>query len=414
MSATFDESTLPTRRVRSVRRNYPKMVQSRFDEQHLYPEHWKQVPLKRILRVRSGDMVAATDETAEGNPIYGGNGIRGYTSLSNARGPMVLIGRVGAKCGCVHLAQEERFWASEHALRVFPTVDIDLRYLAFLLGAIDFNRFATRTAQPLINGQTVETHGVALPPLEEQRAIAAFLDRETAKIDELIEKKESLAALLREQKRAETTRCVHFGIGCSPTNTKESGIPWIGRIPSGWKVAKFKRIAFFQEGPGLRNWQFTDAGIRVICVTNITEQGIDFSGYEKFVSEDEYQSTYRHFTVQPGDLLLSSSGNSWGKVASFDSAEMAILNTSTIRINEHPSRQITNRFLKWILQAETTREQLHVMMTGACQPNFGPSHLAKVYVAVPSIAEQAAIASHLESVARKHDQLIRVFSGICG
>ena len=51
---------------------------------------------------------------------------------------------------------------------------------------------------------------------------------------------------------------------------KDSGIEWIGEIPEGWDKTKFSRIAFYQEGPGLRNWQFTDNGIRVICVTNIT------------------------------------------------------------------------------------------------------------------------------------------------
>ncbi len=63
---------------------------------------------------------------------------------------------------------------------------------------------------------------------------------------------------------------------------KPSGIEWLGEIPEHWEIAKFKRCAFFQEGPGLRNWQFSDSGVRVICVTNITEGGIDFSNYQKF------------------------------------------------------------------------------------------------------------------------------------
>jgi type I restriction enzyme S subunit len=85
---------------------------------------------------------------------------------------------------------------------------------------------------------------------------------------------------------------------------RPSGIEWLGEIPEHWEVRKFKSCAWFQEGPGLRNWQFTDGGVRVICVTNITESGIDFSIYQKYISEEEYESGYKRFTVQKGDLLL--------------------------------------------------------------------------------------------------------------
>ncbi len=94
---------------------------------------------------------------------------------------------------------------------------------------------------------------------------------------------------------------------------KDSGVEWLGQVPTTWFVKKLGLAAFMQEGPGLRNWQFTDEGTRVICVTNITENGIDFSRLEKFISTDEYRSFYSHFTVQTGDVLVSSSGNSGAK-----------------------------------------------------------------------------------------------------
>lgn len=178
-------------------------------------------------------------------------------------------------------------------------------------------------------------------------------------------------------------------------------------VPCGWSVQKFKRVAFFQEGPGLRNWQFTDDGVRVICVTNITESGIDFGDYTKFISEEEYRGQYRHFTVQDGDLLLSSSGNSWGKVAEFRSDGIpTILNTSTIRVNELASKPLSRGFIKWILQTTPVREQLRLAMTGACQPNFGPSHLAELRVPVPPHDVQEAIAAKLESSVEALDGLI--------
>lgn len=187
---------------------------------------------------------------------------------------------------------------------------------------------------------------------------------------------------------------------------KDSGVEWLGEIPEGWDRDVFSRNAFYQEGPGLRNWQFTDEGIRVICVTNITDKGIDFSQYEKFISAEEYNNHYSHFTVQNGDLLLSSSGNSWGKIAEYSSAEKVILNTSTIRINETQIRALIRSFLKFILQSDSTREQLLLLMTGSCQPNFGPSHLSKLLIPIPNIPEQTAIASFLDRETTRIDALI--------
>src|SRR4051812_39591207 len=92
---------------------------------------------------------------------------------------------------------------------------------------------------------------------------------------------------------------------------KESGVPWIGKIPSSWTINKFSRVAFFQEGPGLRNWQFTDEGVKVICVTNIVPPRISFDKYVKHISVEEYNNLYKHFTVAKGDILLASSGASW-------------------------------------------------------------------------------------------------------
>ena len=187
---------------------------------------------------------------------------------------------------------------------------------------------------------------------------------------------------------------------------KDSGIEWLGEIPERWSTIKFKKVAFYQEGPGLRNWQFTDNGVRVICVTNITEYGIDFSNYEKFISQDEYEEGYRRFTVRSGDLLLSSSGNSWGKIAEYSDSEKVILNTSTIRINELKGKKLAKGFIKWMLQSRSSREQLGLMMTGACQPNFGPSHLSNLIVTLPPMEDQRPITKYLDRKTKHIDTLI--------
>ena len=231
---------------------------------------------------------------------------------------------------------------------------------------------------------------VGFPPLAEQTRIAAFLDRETAKIDGLVAEQQRLIDLLKEKRQAVISLAVTKGLNPAAP-MKPSGIEWLGDVPAHWTVNKLGRAVFMQEGPGLRTWQFTDEGTRVICVTNITENGIDFSLLQKFISTEEYNSSYHHFTVNSGDVLLSSSGNSWGKVAIYNGEEAVILNTSTIRLNESKGVPLTRDFIALILQSVSVREQLELAMTGSCQPNFGPSHLNRLMVAIPERAEQVLI-----------------------
>jgi type I restriction enzyme S subunit len=186
---------------------------------------------------------------------------------------------------------------------------------------------------------------------------------------------------------------------------KSSGVDLIGDVPTNWIVTKFNRYVFFQEGPGLRTFQFTDEGTKVICVTNITEKGIDFT-YKKFISNYEYLEKYQHFTVNKGDLLLSSSGNSWGKVSEYLEDEKVMLNTSTIRLNTLDSSRMNKVLIKYILKSEFVRTQLDILMTGSCQPNFGPSHLNQLIIPIPPIHEQHQIVQFLDKKTELIDKLI--------
>ncbi len=188
---------------------------------------------------------------------------------------------------------------------------------------------------------------------------------------------------------------------------KDSGIEWIGEIPEHWILDKFSRVSFFQEGPGLRQWQFTDDGVKVICVTNIVPPKIDFSIYRKHISKEEYESSYRHFTVNNGDILIASSGASWGKVSEYLDDEVVILNTSTIRLNTNQSETLIKGFIKWLIQCAYISEHLTLLLTGSCQPNFGPSHLKQLFCVYPkNKKEQTAIANYLNIKTAEIDQTI--------
>lgn len=152
--------------------------------------------------MRAGDAITVDAiEQAGEYAVYGANGVRGFTSRRTHVGTHVLIGRQGALCGNVHLVNGE-FWASEHAIVATPLANVDERWLAALLRVMNLGQYSTSAAQPGIGvGQIAPLH-VYVPPPDEQRAIADYLDDETAQIDALVAKQGEFIQLLRERRSA--------------------------------------------------------------------------------------------------------------------------------------------------------------------------------------------------------------------
>jgi len=166
------------------------------------PSHWIVRSMKRYASFRSGDAITATDIDEIGEyPVYGGNGLRGYTKNYSHEGEFVLIGRQGALCGNINYARG-RFWASEHAVVATPICQYSTVYFGEMLRAMNLNQYSFTAAQPGLAVEYIQNLKVPTPPLEEQREIAAFLDRQTEKIDRLIATTRRHIERLRERRSA--------------------------------------------------------------------------------------------------------------------------------------------------------------------------------------------------------------------
>ena len=164
--------------------------------------------VQAITTINSGDAIEASEIDQSGEyPVYGGNGVRGFTHRFNQTESRVLIGRQGALCGNVHIACAP-FWASEHALVLTPHRKTDIRWLAYTLDDQGLGALSMSAAQPGITASGVGRQKIPLPPLDEQRRIADYLDAETAKIDAMIAKAGELRALLDERRSALITATV--------------------------------------------------------------------------------------------------------------------------------------------------------------------------------------------------------------
>lgn len=170
----------------------------------------------------------------------------------------------------------------------------------------------------------------------------------------------------------------------------------MSQLPDGWKNTKFPDAVWFQEGPGLRKWQFTTEGIKVINVTNLVDGNLDLTKTDRHLSWLEFQERYQHFAIDADDIVMASSGNSYGKIAVVREQNLPlVMNTSVIRFK--PRKGIEYGFLKHFLTSTGFRQQIDLLITGGAQPNFGPVHLRQIVIPLPPLAEQRKIAEILST-----------------
>lgn len=171
----------------------------------------------------------------------------------------------------------------------------------------------------------------------------------------------------------------------------------VGVIPEEWDVKLLPKISWFQEGPGLRNWQFTKIGIKVINVTNLEDGFLNLERTDRHISVSEFNKMYKHFEVDAGDIVMASSGNSYSKIALVRPQDLPlVMNTSVIRFK---ALEAVDYGFLWILLASPLfKNQIDLMITGGAQPNFGPYQLKRINFPIPSLSEQCAIAKTLSDV----------------
>jgi type I restriction enzyme S subunit len=225
-----------------------------------------------------------------------------------------------------------------------------------------------------ISPNKVKSIKVAVPTLPEQISIAKALsdaDEMIAGLQKLIAKKKLI---------------------------KQGAMQELLKPKKGWEVKKLNDVCWFQEGPGLRNWQFTKSGMKVINVTNLENGVLNLERTTRHISLDEFHKMYEHFEINEHDILVASSGNSYGKVAVVRKQDLPlVMNTSVIRFK--PLKNLDYKFLLIFLKSQQFKKQIDLLITGGAQPNFGPVHLNKTLINLPiQITEQNRIATILSDM----------------
>jgi type I restriction enzyme S subunit len=298
-----------------------------------------------------------------------------------------------------------------HLAMIRPALDVvDGEYLfrAFSACRINdqFRVAATGITRYGLGKHWLEDSVFLVPPLPEQRAIAAFLDRETAKIDTLIRRQERLIELLEEKRAALISHAVTKGLD-PDVSTKDSGIPWIGRIPEHWNIIQVRHVAqSLQTGPfgsQLHSSEYISNGIPVVNPAHM-EDGHIKPDWEVTV-DDGTLERLKHHKLQVGDIVFARRGD-LGRCALVTAKEAGWLcGTGGLRMRPvgdwvHPP------FLNRMLSTRGIAEWLALRSVGSTMDNINTSILSRLPLPIPPLPEQRAIAAFLDRETSNLDKLV--------
>lgn len=360
------------------------------------PEGWEFSKIKYHCTMKSGDNITALDISDNGEyPVYGGNGLRGFYKIYNKNGNHILIGRQGALAGNVHLVNG-KFWATDHAVIVTLKNDVFINYFFRMLESMNLNQYAFDTAaQPGLSVSRIMNLNIVLPNLKEQHRIADFLGSKCSEIDTLIEHLRARMESAKEYKKAVITEAVTKGLD-KDAKMNDSGVEWIGEIPDGWKVVRFKHIAsiksnLVQPDKYMKYPQIAPDNIekdtgRLLSHQTVEESGV-ISGNHLF-----YRGQILYSKIRPNLNKLT--------VAPFDglcSADMYPIES-----------KLPTLFMVYSMLSTYFVSQVSLIIQDRVKmPKINQEELGEIKVAVPSQQEMLTIADYLDSKCSEIDALLQ-------
>jgi type I restriction enzyme S subunit len=172
------------------------------------PKSWERKRLKDIVNLKSGNGITSESIFPEGDyPVYGGNGLRGYTFEYTHEGYFPLIGRQGALCGNINYA-EGKFFASEHAVVARPRRKVDIFWIGEFMRMMNLNQYSNAAAQPGLAVERVKNLYIPVPDYEEQVELALYLKEYKGKIDKHLDLLKSQLEIVIDFKKSFIHECV--------------------------------------------------------------------------------------------------------------------------------------------------------------------------------------------------------------
>ncbi|MDE8651484.1 restriction endonuclease subunit S [Novosphingobium album (ex Liu et al. 2023)] len=390
------------------------------------PSHWIVAPVKAVATFNDEVLSEATDPELEIDYIEISDvdevvGIKGTTTLAFGNAPSrarrivragdILVSTVRTYLRAIApLPQDLDGAIASTGFCVIRGQCADSGFLGYAIRSEAFvAEVISRSvgvSYPAINASDLVAIHISIPSLAEQAAIAAFLDRETAKIDALVAEQERLIALLREKRQAVISHAVTKGLNPGAP-MKDSGIEWLGEIPAHWELQPLKQLAdpdtsitygIVQAGPDIPD------GIPYIRTSDMSGEELPEAGYLR--TSPEIDASYARSKVAAGDLVIAIRATIGKPLIVPEYLAGANLTQGTAKFSPGPA--ILNRFAQFILGSEGSSTEFQRIAKGATFKEITLDMLRRYKIPVPPIEEQQAICQWLKGPQATFNELISV------
>ncbi|EPT6932451.1 restriction endonuclease subunit S [Cronobacter malonaticus] len=309
-----------------------------------------------------------------------------------------IAGTVGKPCitaikACIH-----------DGFVYFPYLKIPNKFLFYVFaGEQAYKGLGKMGTQLNLNTDTVGGIKVALPSNNDFiENIISFLDNETAKIDNLIEKQRQLIELLKEKRQAVISHAVTKGLN-PDVPMKDSGVEWLGEVPEHWVVSGFKKYLSSIVDYRGKTPNKTDDGILLVTARNIKKGVLDYTLSQEFIAPSDYKEVMGRGLPDIGDVLFTTEAP-LGEVANVDRVDIALAQR-IIKFKGMTSR-LDNYYFKYFIMSSAFQQSLNLYSSGSTAQGIKAERFVYLRKLLPPINEQMEIVAFLDKEITKIDILV--------
>lgn len=278
-----------------------------------------------------------------------------------------------------------------------PRREIDGGYFRYLLKADEFILKLQSVTSGIRDGRNVSYEQFALvplcfPPLPEQTGIATFLDRETSKIDALVEEQRRLIDLLREKRQALISHAVTRGLNLD-AKLKPSGVDWLGDVPEEWRVVPLKYLVSHVVDC-LHTTPTYDGELLYPAIrTADVDRGVLLLEQARLVSQEVYDERIQRLKPIADDVLYSREGERLGMAALVPEGVDLCLGQRMMMFRA--KNNTCPGYLMWALNSEPVYQQVMEKNIGSTSPHVNIGDVINFRFPCPTFEEQVRIADYL-------------------
>ncbi len=384
------------------------------------PESWCWTTLGEVFTLQAGKNITAKEisdkqDTIYPFPCYGGNGLRGYVSNYNRTGRFPLIGRQGALCGNINVA-DGLFYATEHAVVVESYCNIDVDWAVYALIYLNLNQYATSTAQPGLSVATINEVLLPVPPIDEQKRIANEIEKRFDLIKEIESGKVKLKSYIKQTKSKILDLAIsgklvpqdpndepaiellkRINPGFKPCDNSHYGnLPF--EVPDGWCWATLGSIGKWQSGatPSRMRKDYYGGDIPWLKTGDLNDWYI--TDIPEYITQLALNET--SVKLNPaGSILIAMYGATIGKIGILTMP--ATTNQACCACISHNG--IEQMYLFYYLLSH--KEEFVRQGGGGAQPNISKEKIVETLIPIPPLSEQLRIIKAIEAIFNKIDNI---------